>query len=35
MERDFKNGLSLGPGIALSRSDNGSDGVDAAIGIVI
>jgi hypothetical protein len=35
VERDFKNGLSLGPGIALSRGGDGSDGIDVAIGIVI
>jgi hypothetical protein len=34
-ERDFNNGLSLGPGIALSHAGDGSNGVDVAIDMVI
>jgi hypothetical protein len=34
-ERDYSNGLSLGPGIRLLRSRDGSNGIDVSIGIMI
>jgi hypothetical protein len=34
-ERDYSNGLSLGPGIRLLRSGDGSNGIDVSIGIMI
>lgn len=34
-ERDYSNGLSLGPGIRLLRSSDGSNGIDVSIGIMV
>jgi len=34
-ERDYSNGLSLGPGIRLFRTSDGSNDIDVSIGIVI
>lgn len=34
-EHDYSNGLSLGPGIRLLRSGDGSNGIDVSIGIMI
>jgi len=34
-ERDYSNGLTLGPGIRLFRPSDGSNDIDVSIGIVI
>ncbi|MDG2046443.1 MAG: hypothetical protein P8J79_04435 [Halioglobus sp.] len=34
-ERDYSNGISLGPGIRLLLASDGSNGIDVSIGIMI